>query len=94
MLSIDDVFFTILDPETNKQSKVEVRNIEVVDAVKGDAKVHFNLTEEQKQIKNPQIFINKVFDTPLPPVEYSRNGFPVEHVRPPKPTKKWSRIHH
>lgn len=91
MLLSPDVYITVLDPETNKRSKVEVRSVDVVDEVKGDARVYLNLTDEQKQIKNPQFFINKLVDVLPPPEEHNRNNFPVEHVRPPKPTKKWSR---
>ena len=94
MLLSPDVYFTVLDPETNKRSRVEVRSVDVIDVVKGDARVYINLTDEQKQIKNPQFFIHKL-EYELPPLqEYNRNNFPVEHARPPKPTKKWSRRKH
>ena len=83
-------YITILDPETNKESKVEVRSVESLN-LQGGVRVYFNLTDEQKQIKNPQFFIHEVLDEPPPLKEYNRNNFPVEHVRPPKPTKKTSR---
>ena len=92
--TMQNVRFTIVNTETNEESPIHVAPGYVFtdnEGVKLRCKV--DLTNEQKLIENPQINIYKpVHEITQPVVNNVR--LPIEHVRPPKPTKKWSRRYH
>jgi len=85
-----DTYFTIVNTETNEESILKIRDIQPLDMC--NVRIYFDLTNEQKQIKNPEIRIHR----PVCKIDHVVNNvrIPVEHVRPPKPNKKWSRRYH
>ena len=91
---MQNVRFTIVNTETNEESPIHVAPGYLFTDDEG-VKLRFkvDLTNEQKLIENPQIKMYKpVYEITQPVV--NNVGIPVEHVRPPKPTKKWSRRYH
>ena len=86
-----NVRFTIVNPETNEESIVKIRDIQPLDL--WNVRICIDLTNEQKLIENPVFRCHRVVCEITKPV-INNVRIPVEHVRPPKPTKKWSRRYH
>ena len=92
--TLQNVRFTIVNTETNEESPIQVAPGYLFtdgEGVKLRCKV--DLTNEQTLISNPKIQMYK------PEYEITKSiinnvRIPVEHLRPPKPTKKWSRRYH
>lgn len=83
--------YTIINTETHEESPLKVSPATIYSDKEG-VKMRFNvdLTEEQKRIKNPECRMYKpIYEITTPIVNNVR--IPIEHARPKKPTKKWSK---
>ena len=83
--------YTIINTETQEESPLKVSSATIYSDKEG-VKMRFNvdLTEEQQRIKHPECRMYKpIYEITTPIVNNVR--IPIEHVRPPKPTKKWSK---
>ena len=92
--TMQNVRFTIVNTETNEESPIHIAPGYLFTDNEG-VKLRFkvDLTNEQKLITNPKIKMYKPeYEITKPIVNNVR--IPIEHVRPPKPTKKWSRRYH
>ena len=89
-----NVRFTIVNPETNEESPIHVApGYLFTDAEGVKLRYKVDLTDEQKLITNPEFKMYKPeYEITTPVINNVR--IPVEHVRPPKPTKKWSKRYH
>lgn len=82
--------FILIDADTNEEKgQVYMRLVP-----KYDGKMFEPIfTDEQEKVKNKRIeWRIQEFEITQPVVNNDR--IPVEHVRPPKPTKKWSKRHY
>ena len=81
-------WFVITNPETNEH---EILSIKTLETYGNGKRIVFDLTDKQKSIKNPKIELWTEEYLIEQATHNTAPLLPVQHIRPPKPNKKWSR---